>query len=187
MVEREALAFKRARPGHARRAFDLGCGNGAIAGKLSDLGFNVTGIDASESGIAHAKASHPHCRFEQASVYDDLAARFGTFPLVISLEVVEHLYEPRKLARAVHDLLEPGGTAIVSTPYHGYLKNLALALAGKLDSHFSPLWDGGHIKFFSVPTLRQLLSEAGLRDIRFVRAGRIPPFAKSMAAIARKA
>ena len=38
--------------------------------------------------------------------------------------------------KRVYDLLEPGGLAIISTPYHGYLKNLALAASGKLDSSF---------------------------------------------------
>jgi 2-polyprenyl-6-hydroxyphenyl methylase/3-demethylubiquinone-9 3-methyltransferase len=31
----------------------------------------------------------------------------------------------------------------LSTPDHGYLKNLALALSGKIDSHLSALWDDG--------------------------------------------
>jgi hypothetical protein len=38
----------------------------------------------------------------------------------------------------------------VSTPYHGYHKNLGLALSGKMDAHFTALWEGGHIKFFSI-------------------------------------
>lgn len=174
-------------PGRSNpRAFDLGCGNGATAGMLSGLGFDVVGVDTSESGIALARTAYPACHFEVASAYDDLAGRFGQFSLVVSLEVVEHLYFPRKFAKAVNDLLEPAGTAIISTPYHGYLKNLALAITGKMDKHFTALWDGGHIKFFSKTTLRELLTEAGLQDIRFVRVGRIPPLAKSMIAIARK-
>ncbi len=186
VVKREALIIKGALQGQPARAFDLGCGNGATAGMLSDLGFDVTGIDASESGIAHAIASYPRCRFDVASVYDNLPSRYGSFSLVVSLEVVEHLYEPSKLARAVHDLLAPGGMAIISTPYHGYLKNLALAVTGSLDRHFSALWDGGHIKFFSRSTLHQLLSQAGFRDAQILRVGRIPPLAKSMIAITRK-
>ncbi|MFN3682011.1 MAG: hypothetical protein ACK4VP_08235, partial [Nitrospira sp.] len=77
-----------------------------------------------------------------------------------------------------------GGVAIVSTPYHGYWKNLALALSGKMDAHFTALWDHGHIKFWSIRTLRQLLQEAGFSEIRFLRVGRIPPLAKSMIAVA---
>jgi 2-polyprenyl-3-methyl-5-hydroxy-6-metoxy-1,4-benzoquinol methylase len=170
-----------------RRAFDLGCGSGATANMLAGLGLQVVGVDPSETGIALASTAYPGCRFEIGSAYDDLAARFGRFPLVVSLEVVEHCYDPRHFARTLFELVEPSGIAIVSTPYHGYLKNVALAVTGKLDRHFTALWDGGHIKFFSIATLRQLLSEVGFQDIRFVRVGRIPPLAKSMVAIARKA
>lgn len=106
--------------------------------------------------------------------------------MVVSLEVVEHVYAPRNYARTLFDLLEPGGTAIVSTPYHGYLKNLALALSGKMDAHFTALWDHGHIKFWSIETLTKLLDEAGFMNIRFHRVGRVPQLAKSMIAVAQK-
>lgn len=61
-----------------------------------------------------------------------------------------------------------------------------MAFTGKLDNHFTALWDHGHIKFWSVRTLSILLEEAGFRDIRFERVGRIPALAMSMIAIARK-
>jgi 2-polyprenyl-6-hydroxyphenyl methylase/3-demethylubiquinone-9 3-methyltransferase len=125
-------------------------------------------------------------RLERGSAYDDLAAVFGTFPAVVSLEVVEHLYDPRKYAQTLYALVEQGGTALVSTPYHGYLKYLALAASGKLDSHLDPLWDHGHIKFWSKRTLRTLLEEAGFVDVAFVYAGRIAPLAKSMVAVAKR-
>jgi 2-polyprenyl-6-hydroxyphenyl methylase/3-demethylubiquinone-9 3-methyltransferase len=168
------------------RAFDLGCGNGATSGMLAGLGLDVVGVDPSETGIALAKSAFPRCHFEIGTAYEDLAARFGRFPLVVSLEVVEHCFDPRRFAGTLFDLVEPSGIAIVSTPYHGYLKNLALAVSGRLDKHFTALWDGGHIKFFSIATLRELLSEAGFQEIRFMRIGRLPPLAKSMVAIARK-
>lgn len=79
-----------------------------------------------------------------------------------------------------------GGVAVISTPYHGYWKNLAMAVTGKMDAHFTALWDHGHIKFWSMKTLRQLLEEAGLKVERFERVGRIPLLAKSMIAVARK-
>ena len=169
-----------------KRLFDLGCGNGSVGAILSRQGWDVTGVDPSEDGIAQARRMYPDLRFETGSAYDDLAGIYGQFPVVISLEVVEHVYAPRDYARTLAALLEPGGTAIISTPYHGYLKNLAMAVTGKLDAHFTALWDHGHIKFWSFRTLSQLLAEAGLQDIRFLRVGRVPPLAKSMIAIARK-
>jgi 2-polyprenyl-3-methyl-5-hydroxy-6-metoxy-1,4-benzoquinol methylase len=169
-----------------RRAFDLGCGNGSVSKRLHDLGFQIVGVDLSESAIRVASANYPQLKFYKGDAYSDLAASYGQFPLVVSLEVVEHCYDPRRFARTLYTLVEEGGIAIVSTPYHGYLKNLALAIGGKWNEHLDPLWDGGHIKFFSEITFRTLLSEAGFRDIRVVRVGRIPALAKSMIAVARK-
>lgn len=169
-----------------KRIFELGCGNGSTAAKLSNDGYPVVGIDPSRSGIAIAAAQAPQCRLEIGSSDEDLAARFGTFDVVLSLEVAEHVYAPKRYAEAIGDLLAPGGIAIVSTPYHAYVKNLALALTGKLDGHFTALWEGGHIKFWSRRTLATLFQGAGLDEIAFDRVGRIPPLAKSMIATYRK-
>jgi 2-polyprenyl-3-methyl-5-hydroxy-6-metoxy-1,4-benzoquinol methylase len=172
--------------GTAKRIFDLGCGDGSVAAVLAARGFDVTGVDPSPTGIEAARRALPGLRFEQGSAYDDLAGKYGRFPIVLSLEVVEHLYDPRQYARTVYSLLEPGGLAIISTPYHGYFKNLAIAMTGKWDAHHSVLWDHGHIKFWSMPTLTALLKEAGFGSIAFRRVGRIPLLAKSMIALARK-
>lgn len=167
------------------RIIDVGCGSGATAGMLADLGYEVVGIDSSPTGIGYASSAYPKVKFSERSVYDNLVGEFGVFDCVVSLEVVEHCYAPRKFAETVFQLLHPGGFAVISTPYHGYLKNLALALAGKFDDHWSPLWDGGHIKFWSVHTLSSLLREAGFQDLCYYRIGRIPPLAKSLVVMAQ--
>jgi SAM-dependent methyltransferase len=169
-----------------KRVFELRCGNGAVANELTKLGYVVTGVDPSDEGIAQAKQAYPCVALSIGSAYDDLAGKFGTFPAVISLEVVEHVYAPRDYVACVHRLLDPDGTAILTTPYHGYWKNLAIALTNKTDRHLNPLWDHGHIKFWSVKTLTSLLVEAGFQEPRFKRVGRVPALAKSMVAIARK-
>lgn len=173
-------------PQDRQRLFELGCGNGSVANELVRLGWAVTGVDPSEQGIAQANARYPAIPLRIGSAYDELAAQYGTFPVVVSLEVVEHVYAPRKYAATLFSLVEQGGVAIVSTPYHGYLKNLALAVSGKMDAHFTALWDHGHIKFWSKKTLTQLLTEAGFENISFHLAGRIPPLAKSMLAVAHR-
>ncbi len=169
-----------------KRLFELGCGNGSVAQAMTERGWKVTGVDPSREGIEQARIARPQLDLHAGSAYDDLAREYGQFPVLVSLEVVEHVYAPRDYAKTVHDLLEPGGVAIISTPYHGYWKNLVLALTGKMDAHFTALWDHGHIKFWSMDTLTQLLEEAGLTVERFERVGRIPVLAKSMIAIARR-
>jgi 2-polyprenyl-3-methyl-5-hydroxy-6-metoxy-1,4-benzoquinol methylase len=169
--------------GRAKRVFDLGCGNGATACVLAAEGFEVAGVDSSQEGVAHARATGLDLRV--GSAYDDLATEFGRWPFVLCLEVVEHVYFPHRLARSLFELCEPGALAIVSTPYHGYWKNLALSLVpGAWDRHHHPLCDHGHIRFWSRRTLRALLIQAGFKAVRFERLGRVPALAKSMIAVA---
>jgi 2-polyprenyl-3-methyl-5-hydroxy-6-metoxy-1,4-benzoquinol methylase len=168
-----------------KRVFELGCGNGSVANVLWRRDYDVTGLDASVEGINQARAAYPHLKLDRGSAYDDLVSKYGKFPFVLSLEVVEHLYNPRQYAANLYSLVENGGMAIISTPYHGYVKNLCMAISGKLDNHFTALWDHGHIKFWSMSTLSFLLREAGFTQIEFLRVGRVQILAKSMIAVAR--
>lgn len=169
-----------------RRAFDLGCGNGATAHMVSQLGFDEVGVDTSQSGIAVAKKAYPNCTFTVAGAYDDLGSVYGQFAMVMSLEVVEHCFDPRKYGQTLFDLVAPGGTAVVSTPYHGYLKNVALAVSGKLDAHFTALWDGGTSSSSRSKHLARSCPRLDLSASGSCGLAACPPFAKSMVAIARR-
>ena len=167
-----------------RSICDLGCGNGHISGRLAALAYDVTGIDASASGIQIAQRAYPQVNFVQALIDRDL--NLGQFDLVISSDVIEHLYHPSDLLEATVSQLKPGGHVLLGTPYHGYLKNLVLAATGKMDAHFSALHNGGHIKFFSVSTLSRLMRAHGFDDLSFTFYGRAPWLWKNMICHARK-
>lgn len=171
----------------ARKVLDLGCGNGALAATLTREGFNVTGCDADAKGIEIARRSYPGIAFRNVGIYDKPAAlEDSDFDLVVSTEVVEHLFTPRMLPRFARAVLRPNGHLVLTTPYHGYLKNLALSLLNKWDRHLDPLWDGGHIKFWSPRTLSALLQEESFGVTEFTGVGRIPFLWKSMILSARK-
>jgi 2-polyprenyl-3-methyl-5-hydroxy-6-metoxy-1,4-benzoquinol methylase len=167
-----------------RSVCDLGCGNGHISGRLGALGYEVTGVDASASGIQIARRTFPEVRFVEALIDRDL--NVGQFDLVISSDVIEHLYRPSDLLEATFSQLKPNGHVLLGTPYHGYLKNLVLAATGKMDAHYSALHDGGHIKFFSVNTLSKLMRSHGFDDLEFTFYGRAPWLWKNMICHARK-
>lgn len=158
------------------RVLDVGCGNGYSCGEFLKKGCEVTGIDLSEQGIAVARRTYPQGRFEVLPADDRLLGNLqvAPFDLIISTEVVEHLYAPRPYVRGCFQALRPGGRFICTTPYHGYLKNLLLAVTGRWDAHANPLWDGGHIKLWSRTTLSALLTEAGFENLQFRGAGRAP-------------
>jgi cyclopropane fatty-acyl-phospholipid synthase-like methyltransferase len=170
------------------RVLDAGCGNGAMCGEFLALGCTVVGVDLSQSGVGIAREAHPQGRFEEAHVDETLLGRLRepSFDVVVSTEVVEHLYDPRTYARGCLAALKPGGRLVMTTPYHGYLKNLAIAVLGRWDSHANPLWDGGHIKLWSKATLGQLLGEAGFVNLRFRGAGRVPWLWKALTVSADK-
>ena len=160
---------------------DLGCGNGWTAARLAEQGFRVAGVDASSDGIALARGAHPGLEFHLGSVYETLPDLVGDFDAVSSTEVIEHLYSPTALFIRAGEYLKPGGCLIISTPYHGYLKNLAISLIGGWDAHHTTYWEGGHIKFFSRKSLRALAEGHGFKEDRFTGAGRLPYLWKSMA------
>ena len=170
------------------RVLDVGCGNGYWPGRLAAMGFQVIGIDPSPSGIALARAAHPAVRFEERALSEDLLTDLGEppFDAVVSFEVVEHLYAPARWAAACFKALKPDGLFVCSAPYHGYLKNLLVALAGRWDQHHSVHNEGGHIKFFSRRALGTLLADAGFERLRFCGAGRVPYLWKSMVFSARR-
>jgi 2-polyprenyl-3-methyl-5-hydroxy-6-metoxy-1,4-benzoquinol methylase len=163
------------------KLLDLGCGNGALTSLISKEGITSTGTDYSESGVKIAKETYTNVDFFQSSIETPLLAEYHhKFDTVISVEVIEHLLLPRQLFERAKEALKPGGYLIVTTPYHGFWKNLALAITNSFDHHWHPLRDFGHVKFFSEATLKYLFLEQGFEVLEFKRVGRIPIFGKSM-------
>lgn len=173
----------------ARRIVDVGCGNGALVGQLTELGYIAVGIENDPIGRSLADKAYTGCHFYDFSVHSDPAELLATEPLfdtVISTEVIEHLFSPHQLIQYAHAILVPDGELILSTPYHGYVKNLAIAVTGKWDHHHTALWHGGHIKFWSRKTLETLVEQNGFRVTGFHGVGRVPFLWKSMIITARK-
>jgi len=169
---------------------DIGAGNGTLCAELHSRGYETIGVEYDEVGCSLAREAHPEIEFFNLGVQDDPAeimtgGRAG-FDLVVSTEVIEHLYSPQLLPRFARRCLKPGGHLLVTTPYHGYLKNLVLSIFGKWDPHFCALWEGGHIKFWSRDSLTTLLRDEGFEVVKFSGVGRVPYLWKSMILLAKQ-
>lgn len=170
------------------RVADLGSGNGSLCGTLKHEGFDIVGIEYDFEGCNVARQNHPDIHFYNFGVQHDyklLMEKEGFFDAVVSTEVIEHLYSPHFLPIYAAGILKPGGTLIISTPYHGYLKNIALSIFNHWDIHHTPLWHGGHIKFWSKKTLTDLLTAHGFKVEKFYGVGRLPFLWKSMILVAK--
>ncbi len=168
-------------PPHSR-VLDIGCGNGRLASEFAERGHSVVGVDLAEPGVRLARKICPTGRFEVLPANKELldVLHEAPFDLVYSVEVVEHLYDPRSFMAGCFAATKPRGRFLCTTPYHGYLKNLVIALAGGWDHHHNPHFDGGHIQFFSKRTLSALMFETGFRGLHFEGAGRYTYLWKSM-------
>lgn len=173
-------------PGKGLKILDAGCGSGVMTAYLSSLGHQARGFDQSTSGIAVARKAFPNTRFDLKSVYEDYRSLEPEVSVVISFEVIEHLTRPSEMLARAYQVLAPSGVLILSTPYHGYFKNLAISLLNGWDKHFDSNRDCGHIKFFSTKTLTSLLVQNGFSNFKFANAGRLPGLWKSMVVSAVK-
>ena len=146
------------------------------------------GVDLSTGGIAKAKCRYPNISFVEGSVYGDFTSICGVeaFDAIVAIEVIEHLYSPKQFVSRAYSALIPGGLLIITTPYWGYMKNILLAVSGRMDRALTALWEGGHIKHWSHKTLRCLLETRGFQYENFHGVGRLPYCWSGMVMIARK-
>lgn len=168
---------------------EIGCGIGILARQIAGLGCRYVGIEPNPKQHERARRKCPDLAILAHSCYDDpTRLGLGAFDLVFSNDVIEHLYLPRKLVAFAKAHVAESGAIMTVTPHYGhYFRNLAISLTNRWDQHHSPLWDGGHVKFFSRRTLSQLFKEQGLTSFEWsiVRSLRVPIFPMSLVLVAR--
>lgn len=92
---------------------DCGCGTGWFAEQLSHHG-RATGIDLSETAIAHARAAYPKVTFIAGNVYETTFPA-ACFDVVVSQEVVAHVENPIAYLDIIARVLKPHGYLIITT------------------------------------------------------------------------
>ena len=80
----------------ACRAIDLGCGAGNYAVWLAGHGYEVTGLDISEAGIAIARqlaiSEGMTCHFEAVDLFGDLSEYRQQFDFAFDWELMHHIF-----------------------------------------------------------------------------------------------
>jgi len=114
------------------RILDIGCGGGLLSEPMARLGADVVGADAAGSNIAvarlHAEQSGLAIDYRHTTA-EALAEAGERFDVVLNMEVVEHVADPRAYLAACHALLRPGGLMIAST-INRTGRSFAMAIVG---------------------------------------------------------
>jgi len=94
---------------------EIGAGEGYGTRYLSSTCSNIFGSDLSLQALKHANSRYPDVQFLQ-SLGTGLPFPTGTFDVVVSFQVIEHIADVTRYISEVHRALKPGRRFILTTP-----------------------------------------------------------------------
>ena len=164
---------------------DFGCGNGKIIQEMKKINprAEYIGLDVSETALKSAEAILPDCKFYKIEDGGRLPIENNSADFIFSSEVIEHIYDTENAFSEITRTLKPGGKLLLTTPYHGLIKNILIAFFA-FNKHFSP--SGPHIRFFSKASLFALLQKHGIKVIKYGYYGRFWPISHSVYVLGKK-
>ncbi len=138
------------------RLLEVGCGTGLFLKTAQSAGWEVTGVDISESAVCWCKenlgldvtcAELPELKFPDES-----------FDVITVLEVIEHVKRPIEYLQDVHRILRKEGILVISTPNFNSLSRIIL----------KEQWSGlnpSHLFYFTPSTIHTVLKKSGFANI----------------------
>ena len=141
------------------RVLDYGCGNGVIIGNIARsiaIGPASCGVDISAVAVEQARELFPNVKFYE--MQRDAPLDDETYDVILSAEVLEHVFDTGGIIAEWFRLLRPGGTLAITVPYYGWIKDLLIVLSRRHENHFHQVHDP-HIRSFTKNTLRKVLTQ----------------------------
>jgi SAM-dependent methyltransferase len=137
----------------ARRALDLGCGDGRLGAELDAA--ELTAADVSAVALGRARRRLSGARIVELEPDAPLPLDDASFDLVLCAETIEHVRDVQLFLSEMRRVLRPGATLALTTP--------ASLPLGPPPDPLSP-----HLRHFTRRTLTRLLEEMGF-EIRVLR------------------
>jgi methionine biosynthesis protein MetW len=155
---------------------DVGCGDGHDLGSWAVARqVRYVGVDIAGSAVEAARA-----RGLEAYLIDDsgrLPFPDSSYDAAVSLEVIEHLFQPEAIIREAIRVVKPGGVVIVTTPNVAYWRRrLDLALLGRWNPFGYSMaikepWNDPHIRFYAPGSLGRFLTKVGCEQVKVLGQG----------------
>lgn len=149
------------------KILDLGCADGTFTKVIFDRSKAdlVIGIDALPSSVAYAKkrfAKNKKLKFQVADA-EDLPFDRGEFDAVFALEIIEHVFKPKKLMAEIKRVVKKNGYVVFLAPTENFLfKKIIwpfwLVTRGKI-------WQGTHVQEFDHQKLEALIKRSGFETV----------------------
>jgi len=170
-----ALAWRLAAlHGSLGRVLEFGAGTGTFARGLHEtpLADSIVCADI----MARPEDLPAAIGWIEADLNFPLSEPDESFDTILSIEVIEHLENPRAVFREFHRLLRSGGQLILTTPNQESLRSLLGLLGGRHFASFLGASYPAHITALIEMDLIRISRETGFSDpvFHYSNAGRIP-------------
>jgi len=132
-----------------QQVLEVGCGEGYGTALLARSAARIVGVDYDAAAAAHAARSYPAARFARANLAA-LPVPSGSFDALVTLQVIEHVWNHPEFVGECRRAVRPGGRLLVSTPNR-------LTFSPGRDTPLNPF----HTKEFTARELTKLLAGGG--------------------------
>jgi 2-polyprenyl-3-methyl-5-hydroxy-6-metoxy-1,4-benzoquinol methylase len=154
------------------RAIEIGCGYGAVMHLLSRAGYRVVGSEISRRAALYCR--HRALNVVQGSVPGAPFPK-AWFDIVLSLQVIEHVHDPRAFLDELVSLARPGGIVVIATEdavNSQYVwERVRAHLTGRIPRFRSST---DHTFVFAAGHLQALMADAGCDDVRTASFSCVP-------------
>lgn len=147
------------------RILELGIASGYMGKYLSQCRYDMTGV---EKDPFLARQAMPYYReVLTLDLNKEGIPPLKPFDFIILADILEHLYDPYKVLRQLHNLLNVGGKIIVCIPNTANWLIRFKLLFGNFDYTDRGIMDKDHTKLYTLKTARKLIQKAGFEIINF--------------------
>ena len=140
------------------RLLEVGCSYGGFLAEARREGWDVTGIELSQTAANHAR-ERLGLRVLSGSLPDQLQQLGEQYEVLALFHVIEHVPNPILLLESCRKLIKPGGLLVLKTP------NVASAIAKVTGASWHWVSPPAHLYLYSPATLSKLLTKSGYQAL----------------------
>lgn len=141
------------------KLLDIGCANGFFLDQAKKKGFAVQGVELSEWAAQYAREKLQLDVFQ--GTLSEAAFPDGSFDVVVMLDVIEHLVDPKEMLLEIRRILKRDGILYISTP------NIASFMSRILQARWWGI-NKYHLYYFSKQTLERMLDACGFKVRKYL-------------------
>lgn len=144
------------------RILDVGCGIGYFLEVAKERGWEVHGTEYTDKALEICRSKGIEM---QEGKLDPSKFDHGSFDIITSFEVLEHINNPQEEVTNFNTLLRPGGLIYLTTP------NFNSLLRYRLKDRYDVITYPEHLSYYTPRTLNHLFNKAGFQKQQIQTTG----------------